>query len=442
MSRWLVEHILLKIKPDFAQQNRSSLQQIYVTDQVSDLQTEYLVQKTKIALLILMGSLVLAGILFVQNLVYPEEIIHTLQRPKEGEESKKYKLDVRIGEEEEQVVVTVPEQQESRKEIYKKIEQAYEKLKTVILSDNTSLEEVSTPLNLVNEVGNSGVEVIWEMEDLDYIDYDGTILKETIAPEGELTEITARLKYAGEEVAYVFPIRLVAKKKTDQELLGEEIQKLVDKQNLPDSQTIELPKEIGSQEVEFVQKNHSSAGVILCLGVIGSLGIFFLWDKKLEEKVQERKEQMLLDYAGIVSKLALLNQAGLTISGAWDRILEDYEKEKGSIGMRYAYEEMRLVQNKRKSGESEAHLYEEFGERCRLPCYLKLGSLLGQNIQKGTKGLSDLLNAEVREAFEERKAIARKKGEQAGTKLLIPMVILLMIVMVIVVVPAFLTMSI
>ena len=59
--------------------------------------------------------------------------------------------------------------------------------------------------------------------------------------------------------------------------------------------------------------------------------------------------------------------------------------------------------------------------------------------KKGTKGLKDILNAEAREALEERKALARKKGDEAGTKLLLPMGIMLIISIIMIIVPAFLT---
>jgi hypothetical protein len=41
------------------------------------------------------------------------------------------------------------------------------------------------------------------------------------------------------------------------------------------------------------------------------------------------------------------------------------------------------------------------------------------------------------EAFEERKETAKRLGEEAGTKLLIPMMIMLVLVLVIIMVPAF-----
>ena len=49
---------------------------------------------------------------------------------------------------------------------------------------------------------------------------------------------------------------------------------------------------------------------------------------------------------------------------------------------------------------------------------------------------------EAIQAFEDRKARARRLGEEAGTKLLLPMFLMLTVVLVIVIVPAFLSMQI
>ena len=50
--------------------------------------------------------------------------------------------------------------------------------------------------------------------------------------------------------------------------------------------------------------------------------------------------------------------------------------------------------------------------------------------------LRQCVKQEAEDAFEERKSMARKLGEEAGTKLLLPMVVLLGVVMVIVMLPA------
>ena len=51
----------------------------------------------------------------------------------------------------------------------------------------------------------------------------------------------------------------------------------------------------------------------------------------------------------------------------------------------------------------------------------------------------DKLEEEAERVFLERKNTARKLGEEASTKLLIPMMLMLMVVMGIVIVPAFLS---
>ncbi len=47
-----------------------------------------------------------------------------------------------------------------------------------------------------------------------------------------------------------------------------------------------------------------------------------------------------------------------------------------------------------------------------------------------------MLELEMNDAFEQRKTTAKRLGEEAGTKLLLPLFLLLGIVMVIVIVPA------
>lgn len=90
----------------------------------------------------------------------------------------------------------------------------------------------------------------------------------------------------------------------------------------------------------------------------------------------------------------------------------------------------------------ETESYENFGRRCNAQPYIRLGALLSQNLRKGTKGLTHLLRLESIQAFEERKARAKRLGEEAGTKLLLPMFLMLAIVLIIVIVPAFLSMQI
>jgi tight adherence protein C len=118
------------------------------------------------------------------------------------------------------------------------------------------------------------------------------------------------------------------------------------------------------------------------------------------------------------------------------------EKEKEQIsakacGRKKAYEEMVNVMYKISGGASEGECYEEYGIRCNLSEYRKFGMMLSQNLRKGTRGLTELLEREAEDAFEQRKNLAKKAGEEAGTKLMIPLFLMLIIVFAIVIVPAF-----
>ena len=63
-------------------------------------------------------------------------------------------------------------------------------------------------------------------------------------------------------------------------------------------------------------------------------------------------------------------------------------------------------------------------------------NLITQNVKKGTTDILKLLEQESQSAFEQHKNLAKKKGEEAGTKLLFPMILMLMTVMAMLMFPA------
>ena len=105
--------------------------------------------------------------------------------------------------------------------------------------------------------------------------------------------------------------------------------------------------------------------------------------------------------------------------------------------MKYVYEELRLCLKRLHEGVNEEECLNVFGNRCNHISYKKLVTLLIQNSKKGTTGLIQALGNETKNAFEERKQIARRLGEEAQTKLLFPMIIMLVVVMIIIIIPAY-----
>ena len=98
--------------------------------------------------------------------------------------------------------------------------------------------------------------------------------------------------------------------------------------------------------------------------------------------------------------------------------------------------EMQRTHQEIQKGCGEKEAYERFGQRIGMPEYRRLASLLARNLEKGTRDLCELLSAESQEAWENRKFQAKKLGEEAGMKLLFPMLLLFVLILIILLYPA------
>ena len=72
--------------------------------------------------------------------------------------------------------------------------------------------------------------------------------------------------------------------------------------------------------------------------------------------------------------------------------------------------------------------------------YMKLGSLLEQNLNKGAKEMRFQLGSEVKNAFQNYKSETITKSKQAETKLVFPMILILIVIMLLIMVPSFMNM--
>ena len=106
---------------------------------------------------------------------------------------------------------------------------------------------------------------------------------------------------------------------------------------------------------------------------------------------------------------------------------------------RYVYEEMIRTRNEMALGVSETEAYENFGRRCKNMYYIRLASLLCRNVKKGAESIIPALRQEINEAARERQARIRKKGEETGMKLLLPMAGMFALILAVILVPAFMT---
>ena len=202
-----------------------------------------------------------------------------------------------------------------------------------------------------------------------------------------------------------------------------------------------LPKEVSGRDVRYFNDKPETDYSLFALSLVILILCPVIWYKKQRERVEERENQLILDYPTFVNKMSIFLGAGLTVRGAVERLCMEYRerKEKGG-NKRYLYEELLIVNSEISNGISEGRAIEKFGKRCRLVSYMRFASILSQCIKKGSDNVTEMLDEEVRNSMEIRRENAKARGERASTKLLLPCVLMLGIVMAIIMIPAFLTM--
>ena len=179
-------------------------------------------------------------------------------------------------------------------------------------------------------------------------------------------------------------------------------------------------------------KETVDAFTIFITGVVTGIFTWIIKDKDIEKEVEKKRSYMEAEYFVLVNKLTLYLGAGLNIYQAWVRMTESESQNPIYAEMRYTCKEM-------ENGLSQAEALEAFAKRMRSQRYVRFITLLVQSLHKGNKELVFLLQQESAAAREERRVYVLQKGEEMGTKLLFPMILMMGIVMVLIMVPAFLS---
>lgn len=158
----------------------------------------------------------------------------------------------------------------------------------------------------------------------------------------------------------------------------------------------------------------------------------------LDKSIKSRNSQLIFDYPDFINQFALLVGAGSSMTAAIEKCVGYYteRKRKKEGGYHFLYEELDYLVKEIKRGVNEAVAYERLGKRIRLLPYMKLTTMLVQNLKKGNKYIINQLNMTVIEAYEKKRDNIRKQGEEAGAKLLLPMMLEFLLVLIIIMYPA------
>lgn len=319
-------------------------------------------------------------------------------------------------------------------------DRACSELEQRILGGNPGLDRVTTDLNLVEKLEGYPFDIRWKADNYEVMGLEGKLKQENIPEEGVTVMLTATFRYeeySWQQVLYAF---VLPPELSPGQRAVKEIRELLEEadEEAKTENAIELPKDYDGQELIWSEKSSDNSLILLMLTLIGGVASYILKDKELKKAMEDRRTQMLGDYSQMVSQLVLYMEAGMTMRNIFGKLANSYMREKKSGAPdRYLYEEILMTWRELSAGTSEAAAYEHFGIRCGGQQYARLCTLLTQNLKKGNAQLLTLLRDESKSAFLDRMDRARKAGEEAGTKLLLPMMIMLVIVMVIIMIPAY-----
>ncbi len=338
--------------------------------------------------------------------------------------------------------ISLEDREFSREEFSKLDEKCLAYLNEQLKGQNASLEMVSAPLNFVSNVPETGIEFSWILPE-DYINADGTLNFAKIPDEGVQTNVAAQAKWRNWEKEYTFPLTINGSVLPEGERAINQIKNvLLEKNRGTENAKGNCITNEGRRLRGSLQRSGAEKKATI-LSFICSCNSFFscFMEKEERKNLEDRQMQLKLDYPEFVNKTMLLFNAGLTVRGCFERLGEEYQYRLQKGGeRRYVYEEVLTAYQEMTNGASEAASIEHFGKRCRQLSYLRYASIINQNMKKGTEGFIALLEAEAADAFEKRKEWSRQLGETAGTKLLLPMMLMFGIVISIIIMPAFMAM--
>ena len=397
--------------------------------------------KKKIIIIFSISVLVSIALFLVENVFQSTETVVSRNSYGQGEKVTEY--EVEIDGEKESVQIEVEEQEYSSEEIKKVFQEVMGKLDEVVLGDNEHFDRVEKDLNLVKRLEGYPVQIQWQLDSYSVMNLYGEIQEEHLVPEGTLVELRGTISYKEEQVIYVQHARIYPLTRKGMDKLVYEVEQEV-KQLEEDSRQEEgfvLPQEIDGKSLTWSEKKESRWYYVLLLGAFLSGYMVYREHEKLRQERMRRREELLRAYPGMISKFTMLLSTGTTLRNAWEKSVQNYSENKDVLGVQTVYEEMAKTLREMQGGVSEVEAYERFGKRCGNTTYVKFGTLLSQNLRKGSKGLSDVMRMEAIQAFEDRKSRAKRMGEEAGTKLLMPMIGMLAVVFIMVMVPAFLSMQ-
>lgn len=356
-----------------------------------------------------------------------------------GEGSYEQHLKVQKGNREQEISIHVEEETYGEEKQKQFLQEAMEYLEQWFQEETGKTGEIHNHVQFPGEIQDNPVQLSWSTENPQVLNWEGKI-GDAVEEQGEMVKVFCSASLGEKEEVWqktitVYPIPL-----NEEQELAQKIQIQAEELSKGEEKKFLLPASLDGEDIHYEVEQEHKGFLICALSLVLGIGMFPLAKEKEKQREELRKKEMQRDYPDIVEKLVLFLRAGFSIRKAMEKLADSYlrNRDKYKLGERAAYEEVVKTCKEMEGGVYEAEAYERMGRRFGLPQYKMLSVLLVQNLRKGNENLLELLEREAASVTEERKRNAKVRGEEAGVKLLLPMVMQLIVVLIILMVPAFL----
>ena len=420
---------------------KKHLEQLHPGQNSEVLLEEYFCKKTARSLIVCLSGILLGAIVHISAAMGDTLKEGYLPRGDYGEDAARWELTANISDnggwqhvksEAKRFAVDVSARELTEEECRELLAEFLDELPRLILGEGAEIRQgflldgVTEDLNLAERYGEYPFAVAWKSDRPEVLTSTGTVF--AVEKEEQVT-LQARITYGNRSWDESLEVMVIPRELSAGEQFAREMEALLmeSEQGDRESDRWYLPESFQGQKITWqTERNHTP--MVMILGSFGvALLIFVMADKDLYDELLEKRKAHRARYPDLVTKLALYLGAGLTVRAAFGRMAAEYEAEIGYV--------CRQLQ----AGVSETTAYEQLGKRTGVQEYIRLSTLLTQNLKKGNGDLLKRLREEINRAENEKVQTCKKLAEEASTKLLVPMVLFLVVVMVMVMLPAFLS---